>query len=989
MFKTLSRKPSGTQRNASVALLALTVAGAAALAACKADETSTGGHPVGSTTHHGGGGEGGTAGGGGEGGGECSEGATRDCSVKLGEHDGVVSCFYGVETCTNGEWGLCEKSEEEPKAPAPQPAANGANTNGNAPPGTNRGRKRGIIQVKSLSSAANCVNNPCDPSCQTFDEVPPVPVISSTDIVIVPWDTGSYPDIPPNLQSQGAKEPCDSGSDCQFDQYCNNPTSGTCAHSKCVTGTGLAANCDPCVSNICVGSPGCCSTPLGSCAHDLCAIGTPLTSGCDPCVTSICSNPAFSFCCNAVTGGWTQECVNQVSTICSKSCATGSWTQSCADQVKSLCNAHCLKDEVAPICAHDKCYAGSALDSACDPCVAQVCLADPFCCTGGWDGICLQEVSTICGENCPTKGDCVPWLPKETDPTCFGYDLTVGVGCTSGGTPQIPICNHGSGNAPAGLPIAILPPAGTDHLGNCYVAIPGGTPIVNTPSVIAPGDCVNVALPAGLAEGSQIGVNLYNASGYNNAECHCSNNWSLWSGATGICKKPSCAGATAYAKLKKVKLFVTVDKSASQNCTIGSTGSSCTTTSPTRWEGLRSALTTFIQDPGSDDVGVWLRFWPYNVNGACPQAFPTGCGSLTGCRNANADVSDLASVANETVLLNALNLVTPTQNTPMFPALEGALLAATAFKAANPDTTPAVLMVTDGIPSLCSGVSSTQPLIDLTSLYFNGQNIRTYIIGIAEANSTSLSLIAGAGGGKSFFIANGTSIQAPMLAALDQIKQEFVTCELELPDNNIFDPTKATLKYAPGVGAPITVMPVADLAACAAADGWYYDNPADPTSVTLCPTTCTKVKTDTAGSLELSIDCVSQFVPSTYTQKYEGVCPPGKAPQWGFVAYETQTPGDSYVEFRARTSADDLSYSALQPMPIMVAKATPDTQVCGLGGPAPDCPIDLYEPNALNGPPNVRNKYLELVMNVYPTTDGSQSPSILNWEVTYSCPDAE
>jgi hypothetical protein len=46
------------------------------------------------------------------------------------------------------------------------------------------------------------------------------------------------------------------------------------------------------------------------------------------------------------------------------------------------------------------CKTGAALNPAvCDPCVGKICQVDPFCCNasgGQWDGVCVQEVKTVC-----------------------------------------------------------------------------------------------------------------------------------------------------------------------------------------------------------------------------------------------------------------------------------------------------------------------------------------------------------------------------------------------------------------------------------------------------------------------------------------------------------------------------------------------------------------------------------------------------------------
>lgn len=40
--------------------------------------------------------------------GPCDDGAERKCSVILGKYDGIVSCFVGVQLCTDSVWGPCQ-----------------------------------------------------------------------------------------------------------------------------------------------------------------------------------------------------------------------------------------------------------------------------------------------------------------------------------------------------------------------------------------------------------------------------------------------------------------------------------------------------------------------------------------------------------------------------------------------------------------------------------------------------------------------------------------------------------------------------------------------------------------------------------------------------------------------------------------------------------------------------------------------------------------
>jgi len=55
--------------------------------------------------------------------------------------------------------------------------------------------------------------------------------------------------------------------------------------------------------------------------------------------------------------------------------------------------------ESASTCAHSVCGTGDALDPTCDPCAAQVCAGDSFCCDILWDSSCATEASA-CNATC-------------------------------------------------------------------------------------------------------------------------------------------------------------------------------------------------------------------------------------------------------------------------------------------------------------------------------------------------------------------------------------------------------------------------------------------------------------------------------------------------------------------------------------------------------------------------------------------------------------
>jgi hypothetical protein len=53
-----------------------------------------------------------------------------------------------------------------------------------------------------------------------------------------------------------------------------------------------------------------------------------------------------------------------------------------------------------PDCGHLACISGGPLVASCDPCVAQICAADPSCCNSAWTSACVARVATSCGLNC-------------------------------------------------------------------------------------------------------------------------------------------------------------------------------------------------------------------------------------------------------------------------------------------------------------------------------------------------------------------------------------------------------------------------------------------------------------------------------------------------------------------------------------------------------------------------------------------------------------
>ncbi|MEJ7729072.1 MAG: hypothetical protein WKG00_07650 [Polyangiaceae bacterium] len=341
-------------------------------------------------------------------GGPCADGESASCHVTIGEEGGILTCLDGTKVCVAGEWGPCEGSFTAQPMPKKSPGGRGA------PGGSDE-----YPSPLSLSTPVSCMSNPCDPSCQVFDEVPPGGVVAPPPGT---FGAGEISTIPPGALD----EPCDSGSDCQFDHACNLPASGTCAHSKCVSGGALELGCDPCVDDICATNPACCTTPTGTCSHDICQPGDALALGCDACVDTICgldptccADPPFD----------TPACAHQA-------CSPGDALDAACDPcVASICalDASCCAPSFAAGCAHDGCTTGAALAAGCDTCVAAVCTANEGCC--GTDSTFDPSCAAAPGGHDP----CVPG--KALSGAC---DTCVADICAD---PLYASCCSGAGNA--------------------------------------------------------------------------------------------------------------------------------------------------------------------------------------------------------------------------------------------------------------------------------------------------------------------------------------------------------------------------------------------------------------------------------------------------------------------------------------------------------------------------------------------------------------
>ncbi|AUX43909.1 keratin associated protein 5-1 [Sorangium cellulosum] len=962
-------------------------------------------------------------------GGPCADGEEVECHVTLGEHEGVLTCLDGIRRCQDGRFGACEGSMSMRRSRL-----------GAAPGGSGEGAAPRPLSNSQASDGGLCATNPCDPTCQSFEETPDGgPIELEGTGTTYPWEVGDLNEVPETVARQGTRQPCTTSEDCQFDQYCENPGRGACSHHPCATGPSLLSTCSGCVSKVCAANPTCCTQTAvpSNCAHDACvavnAEALNMTTSCgDPCVEAICA--ADPRCCTpycssnsdcttrvgpgsncnfatprkctlpttpptscppgtrtqggTCTGIWSATCVGLVATHCpGKTCGGPApvWSASCVSLAESLCGTTCDTD---PGCAHDKCYAGPPLNSTCDSCVQDICAQDATCCLHEWTESCVKKVETVCGQTCPQQGVCKSYLPGDTNPACAGVDLTIGVPC--GGT--VPVCNRGNTQAPAGINIhrynagaGQLPSSAPNRIQNsCSPA--GGTLACTTTEPIEPGECISVAGCTGLTDGMELIVNPPGAGHI--AECQCANNGSIYQSDS--CQSPGCTATASVSLVRPVTLFVALDKSASMQTNFDGDD-----VSAQRWMPATNALKDFFTDPESAGLGIALEFWPDDSHPnpctgtpTCPGPGGGGCAvpfvPFNGTTSQRLTADPAPADTQEAALINAFTLRSPYGGTPMYPAMDGATSWAIDYKTAHPDEEVAVVLVTDGNPETCNTVPNA--IAELARNAYLNHGVRVHAVGFGDSSTSIINLIADRGGGRAYNLSAGVTLRGGLRDALVSIRGQTLPCNVNIPPAGTTNPTMVSVVHVDSAGVETTLPRVASAAACG--NGWYFAD-ATNTVAKLCPQTCADARENPGGKIRAVVPCTGTDLEplDTSWERYHGVCPPGSKAQWGFLRYRTVTPGDSSVEFYVRSADDPAGLDAATVRLAATAHAVPtDTQVCDETS-TPVCAVDLFD--VLGELPEGQREYLDVRMTLNPTSTGGGGIQVQDWEITYSCPDTE
>ena len=291
-----------------------------------------------------------------------------------------------------------------------------------------------------------------------------------------------------------------------------------------------------------------------------------------------------------------------------------------------------------------------------------------------------------------------------------------------------------------------------------------------------------------------------------------------------------------------------------------------------QWCRAITALDSFFEHAPAG-TGVALNFFP---NGTCDTDGPSGdicCDDGSCCYGGLDEVPEVGLgelPEHRSALQAALNAQVPLgTKTPIQPALRGL----SRWTAANrrPLRTMISVWGTDGAPLGCAVNPYNLALVASEHLADTG--LYTFVIGIEGANFSALERIAEAGGGplhtdhcpdgvNPCFSYDGTPVgnDASILAvALARIQSGIVACEFDMPpdpDAGLIDLSKVTVEYSREGQQTSVFEQRMNLAECAGAGGFYYDDEQPPTTISLCPASCSTVQQDANGRVQVSLGCL-------------------------------------------------------------------------------------------------------------------------------------
>lgn len=344
-----------------------------------------------------------------------------------------------------------------------------------------------------------------------------------------------------------------------------------------------------------------------------------------------------------------------------------------------------------------------------------------------------------------------------------------------------------------------------------------------------------------ISQGSGSAANSSNGLGGTNGP---SINVDVGTAAEGL--GPTCSQAQFRAERRPLDMMILLDQSGSM------------TEFADRWTPVTRAILDFIESPQSAGIGVALQYFPLGANDSekCQISRYASPDVLLAPLPANLAPLRNSIIAHHFTQAECCNDETHSK-TPTRPAVEGSVDYLRRWLEPRPDHVGVLLLATDGQPTdVCNDNSVADVAAAIAAANAGMPRIMTYVIGIGVPDSLNELAVAG-GTGRGPFVVDGSgqNTQAEFAAALQAIRGEVLPCDYKVPAGT--DTARLNVLYqAGGSKEGITFTSVSSAAKCDdSSSSWYYDVPASPERILLCPNACKMIAADPSGQVDLVTGC--------------------------------------------------------------------------------------------------------------------------------------
>ncbi len=320
-------------------------------------------------------------------------------------------------------------------------------------------------------------------------------------------------------------------------------------------------------------------------------------------------------------------------------------------------------------------------------------------------------------------------------------------------------------------------------------------------------------------------------------------------------QQDSCTGIEQEAERIPIDMFIMMDRSCSMNYCLGTSGENCSVvpdcsaSGGSRWDAIRAGLVDFVQKVKGQDIRAGIGF--FGASGVGEDNLDC---DVTQYSTPKVPIGPVAMTGDQ--IVQAIDDTPPAGFTPTYPALDGALQYAKSWAKKNPGRRTVVVLVTDGYPTQCAPTTISGIAELAKTGYQTAPPVRTYVVGLAAG--FNLDQIAQQGGTNAAFNFDKSNVTSDNLAnTLMNISDSKIACNYEIPPaptGMVFNPDKVQVLYTPAAGVKQELPKLANISACDRNPngGWYYDNPADPKVINVCPCSCSNLQ---AGTVKVSVGC--------------------------------------------------------------------------------------------------------------------------------------